>query len=51
MHGNAWFMPDWTRSEGKKIINGRDDKWFAIMLIFGMENVFNYASDRMRSEA
>ncbi|MDG1847014.1 MAG: FkbM family methyltransferase [Candidatus Marinimicrobia bacterium] len=42
-HGDAWFIPDWTRKKGIDIIKHREMKWKAIMLLYGMESVFDYA--------
>ena len=34
IHGDAFFMPDWTRKKGIDIIKGRKAQWEALMLIF-----------------
>jgi len=43
LHGDAWFMPDWTRNEGIEMIKGRENHYEALMLMFGMEEIFNYS--------
>ena len=47
--GDAWFMPDWTRKEGVDIIKGREHQWSALMLMFGMEDILNYARDKIKT--
>lgn len=47
VHGDAWFIPDWTRKEGLEIIRGRERKWKALMLIYGLEEIFEYASSEI----
>ena len=37
--GNAWFMPDWTRPEGRQIITGKERQYEALMLMFGMHEI------------
>jgi FkbM family methyltransferase len=49
IHGDAWFIPDWTRKEGIDIIKGREKKWEALMLIYGMESVFDYAISEIKN--
>lgn len=44
IHGDAWFVPDWTRKKGMDIIKNREKKWEAIMLLYGMKSVFDYAA-------
>jgi len=39
VHGDAWFMPDWTRETGRKIFEGREREYRALMLIFGMGEI------------
>ena len=43
LHGDAHFMPDWTRSLGKKIIKGRENQYEALMLMFGMKEIYKYS--------
>ena len=47
IHGDAFFMPDWTRKKGIDIIKGRKAQWEALMLIFGMESIFDYANSEI----
>jgi FkbM family methyltransferase len=49
VHGDAWFIPDWTRKKGVDIIKGRERKWEALMLIYGMEGIFNYAISEIKN--
>lgn len=37
--GDAWFMPDWTRKIGRKIISTREKEYEALMLMFGMSEI------------
>jgi len=39
LHGDAWFMPDWTRKNGQDIINGREKEYEALMMMFGMGEI------------
>jgi FkbM family methyltransferase len=50
VHGNAWFMPDWTRSEGKKIIKAKGNKYEALMLMFSMADIHKYAIETIQGE-
>lgn len=43
VHGDAWFMPDYTREEGKKIIYNRKKQYEALMLIYAMRDIANEA--------
>ena len=47
IHGDAFFMPDWTREKGLNIIKGRESKWEALMLMFGMGDILNYAKNNI----
>jgi FkbM family methyltransferase len=42
LHGDAYFMPDWTRPEGRELIRGRERVWAALMVIHGLEEVMRY---------
>jgi FkbM family methyltransferase len=43
LHGDAWFMPDWTRGKGKKIILGREKQYKGLMMIFNMKEIHEYS--------
>jgi len=43
LHGDAWFMPDWTRNEGIRIIKGSENQYKALMQLFGMRGILEYA--------
>ncbi len=43
MHGDAWFCPDWTRENGKKMIQGRKEEFEALMNLFGMKHLYQYS--------
>ena len=49
VHGDAWFIPDWTRKKGIDIIKHREKKWKAIMLLYGMESIFDYAISEIKN--
>lgn len=49
IHGDAWFIPDWTRKKGLNIIKDRMTKLEALMFIYGMEDIFNYATSEIQS--
>ena len=49
IHGDAWFIPDWTRKKGIDIIKHREKKWEAIMLLYGMESIFDYAISKIKN--
>ena len=49
MHGDAWFMPDWTRESGAKIIKERDTQYCALMLIFGMKDILKYVFSNLET--
>ena len=48
MHGDAWFMPDWTREKGREIIREREKEYKALMLIFGLGEIFEYALEEYK---
>jgi FkbM family methyltransferase len=48
IHGDAWFMPDWTREKGRKIIGGREKEYKALMLIFGLGEICEYALEQTK---
>jgi hypothetical protein len=39
VHGDAWFMPDWTQKLGQDIIIGREKEYRALMTIFCMSEI------------
>lgn len=41
LHGDAYFMPDWTRWHS--VVGTREKQYQALMQIFGLEDVFEYA--------
>lgn len=41
LHGDAYFMPDWTR--WGSVVGERQRKYEALMHIFGLEDVYRYA--------
>lgn len=43
LHGDAWFCPDWTREIGRDIIRGRASQYEALMMMYGMKDIFDYA--------
>lgn len=45
LHGDAYFMPDWTRPAGRELIRGRERVWAALMTIHGLEEVVRYVLD------
>jgi len=49
LHGDAWFMPDWTRSEGIEMIKGREKQYKALMIMFGMKDIQKYALIQMEN--
>lgn len=40
--GDILLMPDWTRAEGRALIQGREKEFAALCLMFGMENILRY---------
>lgn len=42
LHGDIWFMPDWTRKIGKDIIKNRETQYAALMMIFDMSHILKY---------
>ena len=42
LHRDAYFMPDWTRSEGLALIAGRERVWAALMLMHGLRDILGY---------
>lgn len=40
MHGDAYFMPDWSR--WRPLVGTRERQYEALMRIFGLEDVFEY---------
>jgi hypothetical protein len=45
LHGDAYFMPDWTRPEGRQLICGRERVWAALMVMHGLEEVVRYVME------
>ena len=43
VHGDAWFMPDYTREKGRKIIRNRKSQYEALMLIYSMKDIASEA--------
>jgi FkbM family methyltransferase len=43
MHGDAYFMPDWSRDEGRALIAARPRTWAALMVMHGMEEIVRFA--------
>ena len=43
VHGDAWFMPDYTREKGKKIIQNRKSQYEALMRIYAMADIADEA--------
>lgn len=39
LHGDGFFMPDWTQPEGRALITARDLKCAAILIVFGQEDL------------
>jgi hypothetical protein len=48
IHGDAWFMPDWTRKNGREIIKEREKEYEALMLIFGLSEIYEDALDEYK---
>lgn len=46
-HGDAWFCPDWTRPEGRAMIESREAVYRALMEIFGMSAIYMYAKRKL----
>ncbi len=46
-HGDGFFMPDWTSARGRTLIQGRDLKFAALMLVFGMQDLLRYVLDQV----
>ena len=42
LHGDVYFMPDWTRKIGRKIIKDNELEWIAIMLFEGQQQLLMY---------
>ncbi len=42
LHGDIWFMPDWTRQKGEDIIKNRESQYAALMMIFDMSHILKY---------
>ena len=47
IHGDAFFMIDWSREKGLNILKGRESQWKALMLMFGMGGILDYAEDKI----
>ncbi len=45
LHGDAYFMPDWTRPEGRALFAGRERIWASLMLMHGLRDVLRYIFD------
>jgi FkbM family methyltransferase len=42
LHGDAFFVPDWTRPEGRDLIVDRDLRWAAMLLLVGQEQLLHH---------
>lgn len=42
LHGDAFFMPDWTRAPGRELIQRRDRAWAALALMLGHEQLLHH---------
>ena len=49
IHGDAWFMPDWTRPEGREIIENRRPEYEALMAMHGLDHVYTSAIQDLES--
>lgn len=43
LHGDVGFMPNWRTEKGLAIISRSPRQWAALMLIYGLEDVLQYA--------
>ncbi len=50
VHGDAWFMPDYTREEGKKIIQNRKIQYEALMHIYAMDDIANESLNEIQGK-
>jgi len=44
-------MPDWTRIEGRQIISDRENQYEALMNIFNMNDIYEYAMEYISNES
>lgn len=42
LHGDAYFMPDWTHPAGREMIASRPHAWIMALLIYGLEDLIVY---------
>lgn len=50
MHGDAWFCPDWTRPEGRALLASRTPQYRALMHVFALDDVADYALAAMGTQ-
>lgn len=48
MHGDVFFMPDWTRKIGRKIIKQNELIWASIMLYEGQQQLLLYINSMIK---
>ena len=48
IHGNVYFMPDWTRKIGRKVIKQNELIWAAIMLYEGQQQLLLYINSMIK---
>jgi FkbM family methyltransferase len=46
IRGDGWFMPDWTRTEGREIIERAPERWAATMISKGYEDILRWICAR-----
>ena len=48
--GDGFFMPSWVHPAGKKLIRLREEKYIALMLMFGQIEILKFVNDKIGLE-
>lgn len=47
-YGDGLFMPSWVESKGVELIRSREEKYIALMLMFGQTKILKFVSDKIK---
>ncbi len=47
IEGDGYFMPSWGHPLGKKLIQGREEKYIALMIMFDQKYVLDFAAKKL----
>ena len=47
VYGDGYFMPSWADSRGIKLIQSREEKYIALMLMFGQRKILKFVNNKI----